>query len=444
MFATLRPAARTDALFDVLTAPSRILAETCAPLRWLRIRKARAAERELIGREDAEYEARARLHAAERRAALPTTASLRQGRRFLLAEVVERRSGEFDSLVVRVDGDQDDLELEPGLPVVHGDHYIGRTARLEPPETGRLRVELATAREFAVGARLEALDEVGEPMRCVVGGVAVGSDLRSDLKLAVLHPSRRALPAADVVVDELQTQLAPYLAEAVGFRLGRLEATPRGDYAVAPAVDFKSGLFRVAIVAPGAVREHDGEVDAARADPLFDGAWTSARVLSCGQPSAWRDGFEISAGSFSGVARGAAFVVGARLIGRVRRVGFLSSDVTTLADPGWELHAVALAEGGDEPYILGALAALGRDAGDPSHLRFVWRSRGLAPKTSDGAERPAVQVFTGAGQPGVPSGLWVGATELPLEPGVHELTIRTDVDVSDLQRGFVRLAGAAP
>jgi len=433
----LRPDSRADFALDLAFAPTRWLAEACAPFRWIRLRSARAAETALVRNEEREHAARERLHAAERGAAIPQSPQLREGRRFVHAEVIERTSKNFDALIVRVDG-MDCEGLEPGMPVVAGDEYIGRTARLEPPRQGELLVQLSTSREFAVGAALDALDETGQPIRCVVGGVAVGSRLRGDLRLALASPSRRVLPAADARVDELASPLAPYAVQAAGFRLGRVEATPRGDYAIVPDVDFRSGLFRLAIAAPSSIARRDDHLPF---DPLYDSNWISARVLSTGQPNARREGFEISAGRWSGVREGAAFVVGARLIGRVRRAGPFSADVTTLADPGWSLHAVALAAEFDRPVILGALVALGRTSDDPNAVAFEWSSRGVSQGGDDGLD---VQVFTGAGQPGVPSGLWLGSTRLPREPGVHLLRLAQDVDARSAPRGFVRGIEAAP
>lgn len=433
----LRPDSRADFALDALFSPTRLLSEACAPLRWLRLRTARAAESALVQNEAREHEARDRLHEVERGAAIPQSPELRANRRFVHAEVVERTSRNFDSLIVRVDG-MDSEGLEPGMPVVAGDEYIGRTARLEPPRAGEVLVQLSTSREFAVGAVLDALDETGEPIRCVVGGVAVGSRLRGELRLALSSPSRRALPAADAHVDELASPLAPFAPQAAGFRLGRVEATPRGDYAIVPDVDFRSGLFRVAIVAPAAIERR---TDYLPFDPLYDSNWIAARVLSIGQPDERREGFEISAGRWSGVREGAAFVVGARLIGRVRRAGPFSADVATLADPGWSLHAVALAADSDRPVILGALVALGRAADDVNTVEFEWNSRGVRQAGEDGLE---VQVFTGAGQPGVPSGLWLGSTRLPGEPGVHVLRLAQQVDARNAPRGFVRKVEAAP
>lgn len=423
----LRPNGRVEHIAQLVFIPSRWLAECCAPLRWLRARSARAAQSSLIEREEFEHAARQELHRLQREATEPSSLELRAGRRFVHAEVVDRSSQRFDALVVRLDG-LDPQGLEVGMPAVHGEDFIGRIAEFDLQRPGHALVELVTSREFAVGARLDALDEQGSPLRCVVGGLAPHSRLGGELRLALATPSRRDLPAALARVDESLSSLAPFAEQSVGFRLGRVEAAPIGDYVIVPALDLRSGPFRISIAAPASIAR---SAELEPYEPLSDANWAAARVLT--RCVGRREGFGLSIGALDGIEQGAAFVVGSRLVGRVIEAGPLRCAVASLADPGWVLPAVALPAPPLEPISLGSLIGLGR-ANDGA-LEFEWRSAG---RTGDGAAELAVQVFTGSGAPGIPSGLWLGEARLTPEPGVHRLRVEQLVDLRSLQRGFVR------
>jgi hypothetical protein len=443
----LRPDARVDRAAALLFAPARLLAESCAPLRWISLRSARAVQARLVERESGEHAARVRLHELQRAATLPASANLRAGRRFVHAEVIERLSERFDALVVRVDG-ADTTGIAPGMAVVHGDDFVGRVAELDALRPGLLRIELVTARDFAVGARIDVApaeaasgrggtDAVeSEPIRCVVGGLAAHSRLSDDLHLALSSPSRRDLPAAWALVDESLSELAPYSLESFGFRLGRVEATPRGEYVLAPGVELRSGLFRVAIVLPASSERPEGF---APFEPLFDANWAAARVLT--RTAGRREGFNVALGTLGGAREGSAFVAGARLIGRVEACGPLASSVATLGDPGWIFPAVALAPQSQRPLALGVLFGVGRSAEHPERIAVRWRSSGLAGFDSDSVD---ASVFTGSGQPGIPSGLWLGDTRLPTAPGVHTLELDPGAHLPALQRGFVRTQERTP
>ncbi len=433
--AALRPDRRTERLQAVLFAPARLLAEMCAPVRWLRLRAARAAESALIERDAREHAARVELQELQRAASAPQSDELRAARRFVHAEVVERAGQHFDTLVVRLDG-LDSSGLERGMPVAHGDDFVGRVAQLDAPQRGYALVELVTSREFAVGARLEALDDQGEPLRAVAGGLAAHSRRGAELRLALSTPSRRELPAVLARVDESLSTLAPFAAQSAGFRLGWVEASPRGEHVLAPALDLRGGPFRVSIVAPESIERPHG---LAPYEPLSDPHWAPARVLarSVGE----REGFVLSVGALHGVELGAAFVVGSRLIGRVSELGATHCAVASLGDRGWALPAVALPDDSRTPIALGNLVARGRASAPAGALGFEWNSSGVS---APGAGPLAAQVFTGSGAPGVPSGLWLGRTELPRESGRQLLRIDPLVELRSLSRGFVRLRGVTP
>jgi cell shape-determining protein MreC len=429
---SLRPAARVEAWVDVGLAPARALAEALAPWRWLRLRSVRAAEAELAEQVDGEIAQRRALHEAERAAALPTEAQLSFGRRFVHAEVVGRRPEHFDQLEVRLDSGTCD-GIEPGMPVCSGDVYVGRVVEVDAPREGCAWIELATARRFAVGARVEA-DGTREEVRCVVGGLASSS--RADgwrLFLAVTAPSARVLPQAVARVDERLSPLAKFAAEADGFRLGWPEPGGDGEWVLRPFVDFSSGLYQLCIVAPAEIaREPDRELE----DELGDQRWKEARVLSIGEPSARRDGFELALGSWQGAREGAALVVGARLLGKVVHAGALASDARGLGDPGGSVHALARIEGRAAPVVLGRIVSLGR-APDGA-LLFHWP----APLGVPGAQGELVKatLFTGAGETLVPRGLLIGEAELPTGVGPHRLRIAAPDERLSIGHVRVRLA----
>lgn len=424
---SLRPDRRVERLAQVAFTPSRWLAESCAPLRWLRVRSARAAQSSLIEREPAEHGARQELQRLQREATEPSSPTLRADRRFVHGEVVDRNSQLFDALVVRLDG-LETQGLAVGMPAIHGEDFIGRVARFDARRPGHAIIELITSREFAVGARLDALDERGEPLRCVVGGLAPHSRLGADLRLALAAPSSRDLPAALARVDEGLSALAPFSAQSAGFRLGRVEAAPTGDYVVVPALDLRTGPFHISIVAPASIER---SIALEPYEPLSDANWAAARVLT--RCVGRREGFGLSSGTLDGVASGAAFVVGSRLVGRVLETGPARCAVASLADPGWVLPAVALPAPGRAPIPLGSLVGLGRTS--DGALEFEWRSAGLLGDEEGPLE---VRVFTGSGAAGIPSGLWIGEARLAREPGIHRLRIEQGVDLRSLQRGFVR------
>ncbi|MCY3003460.1 MAG: hypothetical protein NTV21_16825 [Planctomycetota bacterium] len=396
----------------------------------------RAAEAELAAKVDGEIAQRRALHEAERAAALPTEPQLSFGRRFVHAEVVGRRPEHFDQLEVRLDSATCD-GIEPGMPVCSGDAYVGRVVEIDVPETGRAWIELATARRFAVGARIET-DGTREEVRCVVGGLASMSRADSGrLFLSVTAPSARVLPQALARVDERLSPLARFAAEADGFRLGMPEPGGDGEWVLRPLVDFSSGLYQLCIVAPADIaREPDREL----ADELGDKRWAEARVISIGEPSARRDGFELALGSWQGAQDGAALVVGARLLGKIVHAGALSSDARRLGDPGGSVHALARIEGRAAPVVLGRIVSLGRD--EEGALLFHWP----APLGIPGAagERVRATLFTGAGEPLVPRGLLLGEAELPTGVGPHRVRVESADERFSIGHVRVRLGPPPP
>ncbi len=432
---SLRPDPRVEAWLDVALAPTRVAAELCAPLRWMRLRAVRAAESELAASEDRDYAQRRELYAAERAAALPSDPALSYGRRFVHVEVVGRRAEHFDQLEVRVDGDSC-RGLARGMPVSYGDVFVGRVVELDVPVVGHAWVELVTAREFAVGARAAA-DGRRPDVFGVVGGIADvsrASDAR--VFLALSTPSARTLPQSVVRVDESLAPLARFAAESQGFLLGAPQPDGEGEWVLSPFLDYRAGLYELVVAAPADI---DRPADVPLPDELFDGRWTQARVTSAGEPSAGREGFELALGRWQGAEQGAALVRGARLIGRVVHAGALGSDTASLGDRGFRVPVLARVEGMAAPLVLGEFVSRGRRG---SSVSFDWEAPlGIPPRA--GAASVRATLFTGSGEALVPRGLLIGTASLPTGPGPHRVEVEPGAPIESLGTVWVRLAPAA-
>jgi hypothetical protein len=433
---SLRPDARVLSALDWALAPVRVLAEVASPLGFARARSASAAQRALDEREAGDLDLRRELRLAERLAALPDDGALLAGRRFVHAEVARRREGHFDQLVIAPDGASCE-GLARGMPVAHGDAFVGRLIEVDSPRRGEAVVELATSRDFAVGASVAEADGEAPFARLVVGGLA---DLPRGavLALAARAPSRRDVRSGLVRTEEPEGTLDPFAREASGFALGTLFELASGELAVAPPIDYRGGLFDVVVVAPADVARAP---DAAGDAELFDGRWRAVRTLGRGDPSAAREGFKIAAGTLDGALAGAAVVRGVRWLGVTVRAGALASDVATLGDPGLTLPIVARVEGVEKPLALGRLVSLGRGARtDVVRMRWDAAVELVARAGAPGPRR--ARLFTGAGEPLVPRGLFVGEATLPDGPGPHVIEVEQQVDTRDIGRVFLRVAAA--
>jgi hypothetical protein len=435
---SVRPVPAVEPALEVVFAPTRWIAQLVAPLEWLRAGEVRAAEARLDGlARDVRGEA-AQLLALEQRAALPRP-ELQSGRRLIHGEVLRRSRGDLDRIEVHVastDG------IVPGLPVVTGDHYVGRVARVDRLRPNLVHVDLVTRGGFRAGASVRRLDgrgrPVGAPVRFVVGGLAkeVEGDREGQLHLALHNPTLRGVLAGEVVVDEPE-DLEPELARlSRGFRVGQLETVRAASGArlhrIGTPLDFRSGLFQVLVLAPG-----EGAADPARLelDTFVEGNWIPARALTRGDVTATREGRRLSRGSLSGVREGAAVALGAHLVGRVGETAPTTADLLGLGDPGLRLAVLARLDGEAAPRPLGELVALGRDRGD-GRLRFRWICRVDIAPGPEGGPREA-ELYTGSGEEGVPRGLYVGRTRLPVGRGEHELLVEQDGEVRELQSAFV-------
>lgn len=447
----LEPVAR---VVDGLLVPLRWVAELGSPLTLLGARSVAAAERELALAAPAEAAEGAETLRLLAEGALPADPALRAGRHFVPAEVVGRPLRDECWVVPR-----ERAGIARGVPVVCGDAFVGRVLEVREGPPLLVRVQLVTERGFRIGAEVRAsageAQFESEAIFLTVGGVRVPrrGDPRT-VRLAAHQPSSSALSEGVARVHELLADSEDREQLAEGFRLGQVRREgERGDLWVEPELDYLDGLFQVALVVP----ESAGDRGALAAAPaLEDGQWLATRALTAGDPAPWRSTLKIPLGSAAGLRAGAAVSgAGARLIGRVLRTGIATSDVALLDDPGFTLVAIARIEGLAEPRILGRLTTLGR--GPAGTIRVRWWVRvplvvagadEIAGSGESGGTRSA-RLFSGSGEPGLPGGLFLGSTELPLQAQAGEeleLTLTTGVEPARLRTLFVRreLEGQQP
>jgi cell shape-determining protein MreC len=406
----VRPVPLVDRVVYELCSPLRFLAQLTWPVRNAAPRPVLAADELLrIGLLE-EAASRETLHALHR-AVLVEGRGLTEGRRQVPAEVVERASGGPDRIVIRpwtFDG------IAPGLPVVHRDAYVGRVSSVDLAR-GRVEVDLVTARDFFVGARVDAAD-AGGPVSLVVGGLAVEARGAAEPRtwLAAHNPSRPPREGSAVRVGELLPELDSGGGLAEGYLLGRLERGANdGDWRVRPVLDFLHGLYHVVVLTDGGPRSTD---PVPPLHPLEEDRWVRARALTAGDPSPWRESHVLDVGRSAGVQPGAAVVSGARLVGRAGPASALGAVLHSLADPGLSIPAVGrpVEDPDAEPRVLGRLVSLGRrtDGG----ILFHWRDVTLAPVSNGEAPPPPVRMrlFTGSGESGLPAGLLLGEALMPM------------------------------
>jgi hypothetical protein len=461
--------------------PARALGVLAVPLSWLARGEVRAAEEALLGTEGARRAAgRAVLVAAQSRAA-PVEEALASGRGLVHAEVYEHVREVPDRVRVRY---APGSRVEPGMPVVCGDFYVGRVVTVARPsssanasdpaavsrEPGEAIVELVTDKDFRVGGEIEApVREEGAgpgpvegPPRLIVGGVVprgrAGEKGARDLLLAVHSPSDRKVIGGSVRVREtdLRGPLGPtaprgpgerrgtsasgdeaYAHLADGFLLGTLETIEREGQrfpGIRPGLDYSGGLYQLTIVSPSA--NPSAGVDLAR-DPFDDAAWIDVSVALPGDPTAWREGRIVRAGRSRAVEDGAALAIGATFLGTIVRAGRSSSTASLLGDAGLEVSALASPVApeafGDPaappigpPIAIGRLLSLGRDR-STGEVILRWDAALPLPEEPN-ARGVAAVLYTAAGQRSVPPGLRIGWTVLPRGRGPFALRVRQEID----------------
>jgi hypothetical protein len=117
----------------------------------------------------------------------------------------------------------------------------------------------------------------------------------------------------------------------------------------------------------------------------------------------------------------------------------MSADASLIADPGFAVNALARVEGCEKPVVIGRLTSLGIDraSGD-----VVFRAHSRPIRAAAVGERAVrATLFTGAGDPGIPSGLWIGTTEIPGGEGALTLRVHAEQIGRRLQRVSVWRAG---
>jgi hypothetical protein len=477
----LRPVGPLEELLDVALLPGRVLASLAAPVGALQGREgARAAEQRAL-RDEQDLERHRDLEARVRLAAWPTSVALKSGVGTVQAEVVGHASQDLDVLRLVVSEPE---RIALGQPVVAGDAFVGLVARIpgrEPPPPGprgfleriaarvglrsrppvvapsEVFVELVTGPRARIGAMIAEADD-GGTCRLVVGGLA---PLARTPLLAIHNPERRAVrgglvevrePAPKDAPERGTRRAGPELAE--GFLIGELDrvsAPVRGaDFerqvlGVRPYLDYESGLHQVLVLTDDGIRRPAPERERTA---LADGGWSPAVFFLRAEPIPWREGRKLDRGRRHGVVTGSAVATGARLVGRVVRVGLVTSDVALLGDPGLTLSVLADPVGGERqaPLVLGRIVSLGRIG--TGAVRFLWRPQrdvfgeGLAPAASHGAGL-RVTLWTGSGEAGVPRGLLVGETALPVGAGPHEILVEQPADARAPKALRVRLAPQA-
>jgi len=429
-----RPIGPLETLLGFVLAPLGPAAELASPLWIVRRPEVRAAERDLLAAWDEEARAGQELLAALARHANPTDPALVDGRRLVHAEVVGRGQ-DPDFVRARV---RDARGLERDLPVVHGDVFVGRVQRVGPAvglDLGEIEIQLVTSPDCHVGARA-ADGETGAEVDMVVGG------LDEPRRLAVHSPSDRGFSGGLARVHARLPGVDPHLALAEGYRLGLVRrGLDPGHWSLEAELDYRDGLFHLVVLA-----QPDGSLPSDEPMPqaLADHGWRRADPLSHGDPSPWRDAARVAVGTAHGARTGAAVAFGARLVGRLGAAGPWSSDALFLGDVGFSVVAVALFEDDGVPRVLGRLVSLGREDGAVRLRAAGGEPLPLDPDGEDGCR--TARLFTGSGDAGVPSGLYLGQARVPVgEAAEGERVVRllAASDAGSLHELWVRVEGAA-
>lgn len=455
---SLRPWKECDGQFERAFEPARLLGILAVPVSWLSRGEVRAAEAALLSNEETRRaDGRAVLLSAQSRAA-PREDVLARGRGLVHAEVFDRVKENPDRVLVRY---APGSRVEPGMPVVCGDFYVGRVfsvvrGRSAPDladrvDPGEAAVDLVTGKDFRVGAAVEgavrnAAAQAAPPGSSVrsgedlpllvVGGVVPrgrpGEEGARDVLLAVHCPSDRDVAAGEVRVREVDlTGADAYAALADGFLLGSLERTQRDRaslLAVRPGLDYSGGLYQIAIVGPA---EHRSAGPDLARDPFDDASWIDVSLMLQGDPTFWREGRILRAGRDRNLEDGAALALGGNYLGCIARAGASSSSARLLGDAGHEISALGSpvdADGGSvgSPIAIGRLTSFGRDR-STGEVFLRWDAAIPLPQDGQAAGVPAV-LYTAAGQRAVPPGLRVGWTVLPRGRGPFLLRVRQEED----------------
>jgi len=446
LFLTLRPVPALEGLIQIGLAPLRKLGELAAPLVMLRGSASGASEELLRQAAIDEEAAGARLLEDLARGALPTELELLAGRRIVHGAVIGRLRDNSDFLRVEL---RDVRGVREGYPVAAGNSYVGRVASVDAAQSLAV-VELVTGANFHVGGvAREPLWEDGRPddtpVLMTVGGLFVPSRIADRKKkghsLAVDHPSDRAIVGGLVRVDERYGESQEVQRLSRGLHLGQL-TKDESYWGIQPELDYKDGLFHVVVLCPpdASLGSELGFVSA-----THDDQWLRVKPIGMGDPSPYRQTAKLRAGRSLGVEPGAAVLsLANRLVGRITHAGPWTSDVSFLDDPGFSVVAVASAGEAAEPYVLGRLISMGRQAaGGPVLLRWSVRVEPRAdwkPLAEEGSVQ--ARLYTGSGEEGLPSGFAFGNARIPMDASSGEtriLELELDTPATSLRSFYVRI-----
>jgi hypothetical protein len=413
----LRPIAPIERLARILFEPARQLARIAAPLSsGARVQAA------------SEAEARARVRAlllAEQQGARPADPALLAGRGLVHAQVVDRSEEEkSDIVVVRYPLE---AQIEPGMPVVCGDAYVGsvveigrmvppaperRTAPLPP---GEARVRLVTAGAARVGAR------AGE-VQLVAGGLA-RAEQRSEARRLLAVRALQCEPGAEreLRVHEEPVAGGAWSALADGYQLGTLVPQKLGSrtlWAIEPRLDYAGGFSQMFVLCPPE-RSPAGALLAQ--DPFDERAWRPVRAALAGRFSRWRETLRLLSGSRAGLAEGAAIALGSEFVGRIAHADLWSCDVECLGDPGFRLLVLASLPGRSAPLQLGRVRSLGTDAS--GRVVYLGWNESAELARELGPEPRGAELYSASGERGVPPGLHLGHALLRANAGEQVLAL---------------------
>jgi hypothetical protein len=412
----LRPIEQVDRAARFLFEPARLFARLALPL-----------GSSVAAGEESEARARVReMLLAEQEEARPKDPSLVSGRGLVHAQVVDRLQEKADLVVVRF---PIEAALEPGMPVVCGEVYVGTVfevgralpqgAAQRPAQAlvpGEARVQLVTSAAARVGARAGAVE-------VVAGGLARTEQAHvRTRRLALRAQQADPGPERELRVHEDQKAAGEWATLAEGYRLGTLVAHQVGlreVWDIEPLLDYRGGFAQVFVLCPPE-RAPAGALLAQ--DPFEARAWRPVRAALDGTLSSWRETRRLLSGTRAGMREGAAVARGTEFVGRIARADYLSCDVECLGDPGFGLLALASIPGRKAPLHLGRVTSLGTDA-SRALVYLEWeQSQEFAAALGAGAT--AAELYTSAGERGIPPGLHLGSAQLVAGAGERVLVLR--------------------
>jgi len=422
MALALRPIESVDRAAQLVSEPVRLLGRITLPF-------AAAADAQAAN----EGEARGRVRElllAEQEDARPADPALLERRGLIHAQLYDRSGEPADFVLVRF---PIEAEIEPGMPVVCGDVYVGsvsevgralpRTAeeraalRGAPPlAPGEARVRLVTSEEARVGARCGALE-------LVAGGLMRAERSRARPRLLAVR-ALQGEPGSEreLRVHEETAAGGPWSVLAQGYRLGTLveqQVGTRSIWAIEPLLDYRGGFAQVFVLCPPE-RAPAGALLAQ--DPFDPRCWQRVRTALDGELSPWRETRRVLAGSRAGLVEGAALARGSEFVGRIARTGYLTSDAECLGDPGFALPVLASVPEQRAPLHLGSVRSLGCDA-SRNLVYLAWEESAELARALGEVARTA-QLYTSSGERRVPPGLHLGQAELPAGAGAHVLVLK--------------------